>query len=133
MRRKLCGEYGRGSNTFTPVGGLDLQPGEWIEVKPLASISETLNERAHNRGLYFMPSMGLECGQRYRVRKRLEKIIVDGTGEMRHMRNTVFLQGSLCGCVYTVFGGCSRAEFNYWRDSWLCRPMAKLKKASGAH
>jgi hypothetical protein len=131
-RRKLWGEYGRGSNTSTPGGSLNLQPGEWIEVKPLARISETLNERAHNRGLYFMPSMGLECGRQYQVRKRLERIIVDGTGEMRHMRNTVFLDGSLCGCAYTVFGGCSRAEFNYWRDSWLCRPTPKLKNLSGA-
>lgn len=133
MRRKLFGEYGRGSKMSTPVGSLDLQPGEWIEVKPLASISETLNERAHNRGLFFMPSMGLECGRQYRVRKRLERIIVDGSGEMRHMRNTVFLEGSLCGCDYTVCGGCSRAEFNYWRDSWLCRPTPKSKKSSGVH
>jgi hypothetical protein len=132
MRRRLCGEYGRGSNTVAAAGSLNLRPGDRIEVKPLARISETLDERARNRGLYFMPSMGLECGQECRVRKRLERIIVDGTGEMRHLRNTVFLEGSFCGCAYAVFGGCSRAEFNYWRESWLCRPT-KLKKGSGAH
>lgn len=121
LRRKLFGEYGRGNNTATSGGGLDVQPGEWIEVKPLASISETLNERARNRGLYFMPSMGLACGRQYRVRRRLERIIDDGTGEMRRMRNTVLLEGSLCGCAFGVLGGCERAEFNYWRDTWLCR------------
>jgi hypothetical protein len=132
-RRKLLGEYGRGSQkTPSKVASLNLQPGEWIEVKSLAKISETLNQRARNSGLYFTPGMSSECGRQYRVKSRLEKIIDDGTGEMRQMRNTVLLEGSLCECAYGVLGGCPRAEFNYWRDSWLSRTTPKSENVSAA-
>jgi hypothetical protein len=56
------------------------------------------------------------------VKARLDKIIVDGTGEMRRLTNTVSLEGSLCGCAQIAFGGCSRCEFVYWREIWLRRP-----------
>lgn len=46
------------------------------------------------------------CGQRHRVERRIERIIVDGTGEMRQIRNTVYLEGSPCACAYVAFGGC---------------------------
>jgi len=121
VRRKFFGEYARGRNKSTPVEILNLQPGEWIEVKPLESIIETLNEAAHNRGLYFSPDMRLSCGGRHRVKGRIDKIIVDGTGEMRQLRNTVHLEGSVCGCASIAFGGCSRSEFVYWREIWLRR------------
>lgn len=121
IRRKLFGPYAHGHNTNTPDGTLSLQRGETVRVKPVESISETLNETAHNRGLYFTPSMRLLCGEEHRVDRRLEKIIVDGTGKMRKLRNTVFLENSLCGCSCVAFGGCPRGEFAYWREIWLQR------------
>ena len=74
------------------------------------SIIETLDARGLNRGLYFSPDMRLLCGQRRRVRGRIDKIIVDGTGKMRQLRNTVCLEEATCGCDYMGFGmgGCSR-------------------------
>jgi hypothetical protein len=119
-RRKLMGEYAHGKSKSTPVESLNLQSGEWIEVKPMESINQTLNETGYNRGLFFFPDMRLLCGRQQRVECRIEKIIVDGTGEMRQIRNTVFLEGSHCGCVYTL-GGCPRNEFSYWREIWLRR------------
>ena len=97
--------------------------GEWVEVKSLPSITETLNGNGHNRGLYFSPDMRLWCGQRCRVKSRLDKIIVDGTGQLRQLRNTVCLEGSTCGCAYM---GCAWAvalvaSFTYWREIWLRR------------
>jgi hypothetical protein len=121
IRRTFLGEYAHGSHSSTPVEGLNLQAGEWIEVKSMADINATLNGTGHNRGLYFSPDMRLLCGGQQRVEKRLDKIIVDGTGEMRHLRNTVYLEGSLCGCAHVAFGGCSRCEFAYWREIWLRR------------
>ena len=56
------------------------------------------------------------------MEKRIDKLIVDGTGEMRRLRNTVYLEGSMCGCAHVAFGGCSRREFVYWREIWLSRP-----------
>src|SRR5437867_9485459 len=55
------------------------------------------------------------------VERKIEKLIVDGTGEMRQLHNTVFLEGSHCGCAHIAFGGCSRCEFVYWREIWLRR------------
>ena len=105
---------------------LNLQPGEWVEVKSMESIVETLNEKGYNRGLYFSPDMRLWCGKQCRVKGRLDKIIVDGTGQMRQLRNTVCLEGSTCGCSYMGFamGGCSRCELTYWREIWLRRSDA---------
>jgi hypothetical protein len=124
VRKLFLGAYAGGSQKSTPVESLNLRAGEWIEIKPLPSITETLNENAHNRGLYFTPAMGGLCGEKFRVDCRPEKIIVDGTGEMRHLRNTVFLNDSLCGCSCVAFGGCPRGEFAYWREIWLRRAPA---------
>lgn len=124
-RKALFGAYARGSKTSTPAQSLSLRSGELVEIKPVASISETLNQIGYNRGLYFTPAMGRLSGEQFRVERRPEKIIVDGTGEMRHLRNTVFLEGSLCGCSCVAFGGCPRGEFAYWREIWLRRPPAK--------
>jgi len=126
IRRVLFGAYARGNKTNTPEETLNLQCGEQVIVKPVATISETLNESAHNRGLYFTPAMRHLCGEKHRVDRRLEKIIVDGTGKMRKMRNTVFLDGSLCGCSCVAFGGCPRGEFAYWREIWL-------RRSNGSH
>jgi hypothetical protein len=123
IRQVFLGVYARGTWNSTPAAGLNLQPGEWVEVKSMQSIRETLDERGYNRGLYFSPDMRLWCGRRCRVKGRLDKIIVDGTGQMRQLRDTVCLEGSTCGCSYMGFGmnGCSRCELTYWREVWLRR------------
>jgi hypothetical protein len=117
----VLGQYARGTQKTTPVASLHLQPGESVEVRPLRHIRGTLNAQARNRGLSFSPYMRPLCGRRSRVRNRLDKIIVDGTGEMRQLRNTVYLDGSMCGCAHVAFGGCPRGEFAYWREIWLRR------------
>jgi hypothetical protein len=122
VRRAILGQHARGSQKSTPAESLNLQAGDLVEIKPMSGIIDTLNETGRNRGLYFTPDMRLLCGQRSRVQRRLDKIIVDGTGEMRDMRNTVYLEDSLCGCAHVAFGGCSRGEFSYWREAWLRRP-----------
>jgi hypothetical protein len=122
IRRVFLGEYAHGSNKFTPVESLNLQPGECVDVKSMESINETVNESGRNRGLYFSPDMRLLCGERRRVERRIDKMIMDGSGEMRQLRNTVYLEGALCGCEHVAFGGCSRREFSYWREIWLSRP-----------
>ena len=129
-RKAFFGVYARGQQKSTPVESLNLQAGEWIEIKPVESISETLNDRGYNRGLLFTPAMGCASGEKYQVKRKLEKIIVDGTGEMRQMRNTAFLEGSMCGCSCVAFGGCPRGEFAYWRDIWLRRVAAESDKQS---
>ena len=82
----------RGSGKCTVGQVLNLQPGDWVEVKSIQSIIGTLNERGKNRGLSFSPYMRLWCGRRCRVKGRIDKIIGDGTGQMRQLRNTVRLE-----------------------------------------
>ena len=123
IRRMFRGLYPRGSNTSTPADSLNLQPGDWVEVKSMQSIVETLDEQGCNRGLKFSTDMHLWCGRRYRVKGRLDKIIMDGTGQLRRLRNTVYLEGCNCECSYMGFDmeGCSRGEVTYWREVWLRR------------
>lgn len=120
IRRRLLGDYsaGPGSKTLEPLW---LKPGDVVEVKPMAEIRATLNDAGHNRGLYFSPDLRLACGRQYRVADRLDRIITDGSGEMRYLRNTVSLEGSVCGCAHINVGGCSRFELVYWREDWLRR------------
>jgi hypothetical protein len=121
IRRRLRGEYARGTRKPTPQQSLHLRQGELVQVKSIENIIDTLDEKAHNRGLYFGPGMRMLSGGEYRVERHLDKIIVDGTGEMRSLRDTVYLEKSPCECAYVAFGGCSRCEFAYWREIWLRR------------
>lgn len=122
IRRLILGAYGKGSKKTTPTENLSLQPGELVEVRSMASISESLDATAHNRGLWFSPDQRRLCGQQRKVAKRIDKLIVDGTGTMRQMKNTVYLEESMCSCPHVAFGGCPRDEFVYWREIWLQRP-----------
>jgi hypothetical protein len=131
--RMLFGTTPRGQAKPARTESLHLQPGEWVEVKPLNDIRNTLNEHGQNRGLYFTPDMRLSCGLKYRVKGRIDRIIVDGTGEMRQLRDTVCLEGSTCGCSYAGglgSGACSRCEVVYWREAWLRRCGAPARHKS---
>jgi hypothetical protein len=99
---------------------LNLQPGDWVEVKSLEEVSATLDDNGKHKGLYFMQGMDKFCGKRFRVFKRVERIMLETTGEMRRiMAPTVFLEGALCDG--TAYGGCDRSCFCYWREVWLKR------------
>jgi hypothetical protein len=122
VRRMIFGPYGRGTSMATATATLRLVPGELVRIKSMASITASLNPSAYNRGLWFSPGMRELCGKTAKVERRIEKLIVDGTGEMRQVKNTVYLEDSMCSCSHVAFGGCSRCEFNYWREIWLERP-----------
>ena len=59
-------------------------------------------------------------------------MISEATGEMRKVEGTVYLDGNLCMCAWSV-GGCPRQEYCYWREVWLKRvdPGAKVKIEPG--
>ena len=120
----------RGANSTSRAASpdaerLNLVAGEPIEVKAIDEIRDTLNEAGRHRGLWFSPDMRRSCGARTQVMARVERIIVDGTGEMRQLKNTVSLEDSRCGCSQIAFGGCARNELNYWREIWLRRPAGQ--------
>ena len=110
IRRKLVGETLRGHRAPTPTETLNLQPGEWVEVKPLKAILQTLDANGKNRGLHFSEDMAAFCGRAFRVRDRLDRMISEVTGQMQEMKNTVILEDVRCACPYTL-GGCPRGSF----------------------
>jgi hypothetical protein len=110
----------RGTLQRTPVGDLNLQPGELVEIRSLDEMRETLDTRGRNRGLVCDIEFKKFCGKRYRVLSRMDRMICESSGEMREVKGTVFLDGHTCLCA-RVFGGCPRQEYCYWREVWLRR------------
>jgi hypothetical protein len=96
---------------------LHLQRGELVQVKSEREVRETLDEHGRHRGLLWMPAMARFCGNTYRVHKRVETIMLESTGELRRVRNTVLLENVMCDDLY----GCDRSCFHYWREAWLRR------------
>ncbi|MDA8250032.1 MAG: hypothetical protein M0Z28_12760 [Rhodospirillales bacterium] len=107
---------------------LNLQPGEWVEVRSAAEIARTLDAKNTNRGLYFSaPEMATECGKRFRVRRRLSRIIEESSGRMLIFRNDcIELEGPVCTGERSIGRWfCAREIYPYWREAWLKRvPVA---------
>lgn len=118
--RRLAGaarhDDARGGLPKTSAGSLDLRPGEWVEVKSREEIGTTLDAGGRNRGLAFDRVMLEFCGRRYRVARRVDRIILEETGRMVSVKNTVILDDVVCRSF-----GCPRANILYWRESWLRR------------
>jgi hypothetical protein len=119
LRYKFIGEHVSGTLDKTPTAVLDLQPGDLVEIRPLSEIVATLNKYGRNRGLHFSADQRPFCGKRYRVRNRADNFIAEGTGEMKHLHNTVMLEDVLCDSACFAFGGCYRSDLLYWREIWL--------------
>lgn len=105
-----------GNRQKTESTSLDLQPGDWVEVKSREEIAETLDGNGRNRGLLFDPPMLEYCGKRYRVAGRLQKMILEDSGRMIELQNTVVLDSVTCQAW-----GCPRANLHFWREIWLKR------------
>jgi hypothetical protein len=99
---------------------LGLKPGEWVEVRSVKEILATLDQHGKLRGLAFNREMAKFCGKRFRVYKRLEKMILESTGELRRIRTpTVMLEGVFCDGE--AHDKCDRSCFCFWREAWLRR------------
>lgn len=108
-----------GEHKQTSARGLGLRPGEFVEVRSRAEIEATLDSEGKNRGLGFTPEMAQFCGKRYRVASRADKIILEWSGEMCRMSNTVILEGVVCQGI--AMRGCPRDCYQLWRETWLKR------------
>ena len=113
----------------TPTENLDLRAGELVEVKSVGEIAGTLDPASKNRGLVYDKGLGRFSGRRFRVRNRLDSMILEPTGEMIRPKATVVLDGPTCLCN-NVLGGCPRREVIFWREIWLKR-ADRLSPESG--
>jgi hypothetical protein len=99
---------------------LNLKPGDWVEVRSAREIFATLDAKGKLRGLAFTPEMMKFCGMKFKVYKKLEKIVLEATGEMRKIKTpTVLLEGVFCDGK--AHGNCDRSCFCFWREEWLRR------------
>lgn len=102
------------------IENLDLKSGDLVEVRSSKEIFATLDVKGKFKGLTFTPEMAKFCGKRFRVYKKLDKIIIEATGELRKLKSpTVILEGVFCDGK--AHGGCDRSCFCFWREAWLRR------------
>lgn len=121
IRPRLVGSLNR-----TPVGDLELQAGDLVEVQALPQMVKTLDRKGRNRGLVCDYLFGRFSGKKYRVQGRLDRMISEPTGEMRKVEATVILEDLTCFCIDAV-GGCPRQEPIYWREVWLKRVQGNCR------
>ncbi len=131
--RKIRGDkWLRGPHERAPVVSLGLNPGDAVRIKSREEIEATLDKRRRNRGLGICLEMLRLCGGTAEVEQRVERIILEETGEMREIRDTVSLKNvrapgkklalSELGCLCAnEIGDCPRGETMYWREIWLER------------
>ena len=105
--------------------------GDWVEVKSLREILDTLDADGKLRGLIFMPEMAQYCGQRFRVYRRATKTCVEGLG-VRRMENAVLLEGLRCDGM--AHEGCQRGCLLFWKEAWLnpCTDAAPAGHGDGS-
>lgn len=112
--------YAAGTLQKTPTGKLDLQAGEWVQVKSHGEILATLDASNKNRGLWFDVEMTKYCGGKYRVLARVERIIDPKTGRMiEFTTDCIILDRVTTRGEYHRFY--SQNEYPFWREIWLRR------------
>ena len=134
IKIKIIDNFPKGKLTKTPIETLNLQPGDMVEVKPYKLIAETLNKNGKNRGLIFSQNMKTYCGRRFKVKNRIEKMILEKNGKMIEMQSTVILEDVNCTAC-TLFGACERKGYHFWREIWLekIEPQTDLQILNKLH
>jgi hypothetical protein len=116
-----AGPIPRGS--ATPFETLNLTPGEWVEVKSQDAIVKTLTVDGFNRGMRFDVEMSQYAGGRFKVEKRVDRLIDERNGRMLNMKTAcIQLENVYCRATCTPLRlGCPRKSKTYWREIWLQR------------
>ena len=105
-------------STNRQVHASDFEAGDWVEVRSAREIFSTLDAQGKLKGLRFTPEMAKFCGNRFRVYKRVDKILLETTGELRKIRTPTFLLENVF-CDGGAHGSCDRSCFCFWRQEWL--------------
>lgn len=112
-----------------------LRVGSYVEVRSAEEIMATLDPDGSVEKLPFMPEMLAYCGRRFRVFKRVDKVIdmVDKPG-LRRMSRTVLLEDVRCDG--RAHDGCQASCQLLWKEEWLRKisddtPSAPSARAEG--
>jgi len=112
--------------TSIPIS-IKLKAGELVEVRSKEEILSTLDQNGCLDGLPFMPEMFEFCGRQMRVYKRAHKTCdtINNSGG-RRVANAVHLEGSRCDGQ--AHGGCQAECLIFWKEVWLKRAAAPVRK-----
>jgi hypothetical protein len=107
----------------TPTASLELQPGEFVRVRPLNEILSTLNTEGKNRGLGFDREMVPFCEQVHAVRARVTRFVDERTGKLVTLtKPCIMLEGATCQGRYSDRRiCCPRSIYPWWHEVWLER------------
>lgn len=108
-----------GPNVRNPKGNLALAAGDAVVVKTAGEIAGTLDPVGRNQGLSFEPDMADFIGMPFVVERPINRIILEQTGKMAQLTNTVALKGVTCMGLCSK--NCPRANPLFWREIWLQR------------
>ena len=108
-----------GKEIKTPVVDFNLKQGDLVEVKSKTEIQKTIDSAGKNRGLRIDYEMLRHAGKKFRVLRRVDRIILETTGKMREIKNTVLLDNG--GCEGLCRRACARTSHPMWREAWLKR------------
>jgi hypothetical protein len=96
----------------------DLQPGDLVQIRTEAEVRSTLSKDNVFKGLGVMPEMAKFYGKEYRVFKKVNKMIIEATGELRQIKSpTYLLEGVLCDGEFHL--NCDRSCYLLWKREWL--------------
>jgi hypothetical protein len=118
----------RGPGGQTKQERLWLKPGELVQVRSPSEILPTLDATGTNRGLSFDREMLPFCGDTFRVKDVVQKIVDDKTGRMLKFRkDCIILDGTVCSGERSLSCWfCPRKIHSYWREAWLKRVDDKI-------
>lgn len=108
-----------GTQKSTSHGDLELEKGELVQVKSKTELRSVLTPDGHTTGLSFEYEMLTRCGDVCEVAYPIEKIILETTGKMQRLSNSVVLDRVTCEGL--MRRNCPRANDLYWREAWLKR------------
>ena len=127
--RKILGRIGimssvpstttAGKRFTPPVGALGLSPGDYVEINSAEEIRKTLDAYGRHDRLYFMAEQWQFCGKKFRVYKRVNRVLSEQTGAFKRARNVVLLEGVCCDGSHHK--NCDASCFLFWKEAWLRR------------
>lgn len=93
--------------------------GSFVRVRSLAEIFKTLDMKNERHGLLFMPEMSRHAGQRFKARRRVERVPL-GRQYVEASEPVYLLEGLHCtGAAQGENGPCERACRLLWHADWL--------------
>lgn len=106
------------SNTNDPA--LNLQPGDWVEVRSLKEIFATLDNDGKLNGMRFEKEQAKFSGGRFKVYKKVDKVLSEADGKLLRVKTPTILLKEVF-CDGKAHGGCDRYCYLFWREAWFKR------------